>query len=204
MNVETRKITEIKKYGRNHKKHSEEQIRKLVKSVEEFGITQPILVNKDGVIIAGEGRYLAFKKMGLEEVPVIVLDLPEDKEKVYRIADNELNVFGVTSDFAIKIEELGSLNLDAEMLGLANLKPQDFSFSSQVTKFDPAATITMREMAEAEAELTEEVHKEVIGTPDAPKIQSYHFYVEVRSEDKKENVKNEIQQLLNTTGAIVR
>lgn len=134
LQVQSWDIKKVKPYPKNHKKHSDEQIRKLVQSMEQFGITQPIIINPKGTIIAGEGRYLAMKKMGLKQIPVIVKDLPEAKERVYRIADNELATFGVVSDFNIKVEEMKDFNLDGEMLGLANLSSQDFAFAVGSTK----------------------------------------------------------------------
>lgn len=224
LKIEYWPIDRIKKYQRNHKKHSPEQINKLVKSVEEFGITQPILINPKGIIIAGEGRFDAFKKKGLDQVPVIVHDLPIEKEKVYRIADNELAVFGVVSDFKVKVEEVKDLKVSPDMLGLTNLKPSDFLFSEQKMKFDipPPDSISFKDFEKAEKELLDGVDSEesdeqyVKNTPESlqeidieqptnqlnPK--AFHFYLEVRSLLAKPQLVKQIEEMLAGLECFIR
>ena len=74
-------------YARNPRTHSEDQVIQIAASIAEFGFTNPILVDSQAGIIAGHGRLLAARKLGLAEVPVIVLDhLTETQKRAYIIA----------------------------------------------------------------------------------------------------------------------
>jgi DNA modification methylase len=78
-------------YARNPRTHSEDQIAQIAASIVEFGFANPLLVGGDGVIIAGHGRLAAAKRLGLQEVPVIVLDhLTEAQRRALVIADNRI------------------------------------------------------------------------------------------------------------------
>jgi ParB-like chromosome segregation protein Spo0J len=67
-----RAIAELVPYTNNARTHSDTQVAQLARSIEEFGFTVPILVDTDGVVIAGHGRLLAAKRLGIAEVPVMV------------------------------------------------------------------------------------------------------------------------------------
>lgn len=108
--IENRPIDSIKPYFKNAKLHTEKQIRKIADSIKEFSFAQPIVIDKEGVIIVGHGRYLAAKSMQLEEVPTLTLDLSEEKVRAYRLADNKLNESKWDIDLAI--EELKTLTLE--------------------------------------------------------------------------------------------
>lgn len=89
--LEYLKPPELVPYERNARTHSDEQVEQIKASIEEFGFTNPALINRDGAIIAGHGRATAAKEMGLESVPVIRLgDLTPEQVKALRIADNQL------------------------------------------------------------------------------------------------------------------
>lgn len=89
--LDTWPISKIKKYGLNAKLHPQEQVDKIAVSIEKFGFNDPIGINYAGVIVEGHGRYLAAKKLGLSEVPVIVLHgLSKKEERLYRITHNKL------------------------------------------------------------------------------------------------------------------
>jgi len=84
-------IDELRPYHNNPKIHTEEQVQKIMDSIENFGFTQPIVANDEGVLIIGHGRLKAAKRLGITEVPVIVRDdLSEEEEKALRIADNKV------------------------------------------------------------------------------------------------------------------
>ena len=114
MKITERKLNEIKPYEKNAKEHKDGQVKKIAASIKEFGFNQPIVVDKDGVIIVGHGRLLAAQRLGLEKVPVLEVDVTEEQAKAYRLADNKLNESDW--DMEIVIEELKSLSL--EMLNL--------------------------------------------------------------------------------------
>jgi ParB-like chromosome segregation protein Spo0J len=84
-------IDKLIPYARNARTHSPEQIAQVAASITEFGFVNPILVGADNVIIAGHARLLAAKKLGMTEVPVIVLaHLSEAQRRALVIADNRL------------------------------------------------------------------------------------------------------------------
>lgn len=104
------KIEELIPYEKNAKKHSKKQIQQVANSIKEFGFNQPIVVDKNNVVIVGHGRLEAAKLLGLSDVPVITVDLSEEKAKAYRLADNKLNESEWDMDLAI--EELKGLSSD--------------------------------------------------------------------------------------------
>ncbi|MGB4501179.1 MAG: ParB/Srx family N-terminal domain-containing protein [Natronincolaceae bacterium] len=90
MKVQKIDIDKLKPHPKNPRVHPDSAIEKLVRSIKEFGWTNPILVSKDGQILAGHARLKAAKKAGIEEVPVIYLPLEGAKAEAYMIADNRL------------------------------------------------------------------------------------------------------------------
>src|ERR1700688_3471969 len=89
--VELWLIDKLIPWARNPRTHSDAQIAQIAASIAAFGFNSPILVDSNAGIIAGHGRLLAARKLGLKEVPVIVLDhLTEAQKRAYIIADNQL------------------------------------------------------------------------------------------------------------------
>jgi len=84
-------VDKIKPYEKNTKKHTDKQIEKIAKSIQEYGFNQPIVVDAENIIVVGHGRYKASKFLGLKKVPVIKVELPKNKVKAYRLIDNKLN-----------------------------------------------------------------------------------------------------------------
>lgn len=109
MKVEYRKLTEIEPYGKNAKKHTDKQVLQIADSIKTFGFNQPLVVDTNGVIIVGHGRYAAASYLDMKEVPVMVLDIPEEQAKAYRLADNKLNESDW--DMGLVIAELKELSL---------------------------------------------------------------------------------------------
>lgn len=107
-------IALLRPYSKNAKKHPKKQIEQVASSIKEFGFNQPIVADKDGVVIVGHGRLEAAKLLGLTDVPVITVDLTEEQAKAYRLADNKLNES--EWDMNLVIEELKGLS--DEMLEL--------------------------------------------------------------------------------------
>ena len=84
-------LERLRPYERNARTHSPEQVAQIVASIQEFGFTNPLLVDGSDGILAGHGRLAAAKDMGLTEVPVIVLDhLSAEQRRAYILADNQL------------------------------------------------------------------------------------------------------------------
>lgn len=91
MNIVQCKVESLIPYAKNSRTHDDAQIAQIAASIKEFGWTNPILVDGDKGIIAGHGRLMAARKLGMTEVPVIELkDLTPTQKKAYIIADNRL------------------------------------------------------------------------------------------------------------------
>lgn len=83
---------ELKPYEKNAKKHPAEQVEHIANSIREFGFRQPLVIDKDNVIVIGHGRLLAAKKLGLDTVPCVRADdLTDEQIKALRLADNKTN-----------------------------------------------------------------------------------------------------------------
>jgi len=109
-------LSEITPYKKNAKEHPLEQIDKISRSIQAFGFNQPLVLDKDKVIIVGHGRYLAAQQLGWDEVPCIIVDLPKDKAEAYRLADNKLNES--EWNLTLVIESLKDLDVElAELTG---------------------------------------------------------------------------------------
>ncbi len=92
-------------YARNARTHSEEQVAQIAASIVEFGFTNPILAGSDGVIVAGHGRLAAAQKLGLDTVPVVVLDhLTPTQRRALIIADNRIAENAGWDDAMLRIE----------------------------------------------------------------------------------------------------
>lgn len=118
MNIVQKKINEIKPYEKNPRKN-DEAVEYVANSIKEFGFKVPIVIDKDGVIIAGHTRYKASKKLGLKEVPCIVADdLTEEQVKAFRLADNKVG----------EVAEWDMTLLGEELLGIEDLDMSEFGF----------------------------------------------------------------------------
>jgi DNA modification methylase len=97
--IERWSLDRLVPFARNPRTHTEEQVAQIAASIVEFGWTNPVLVGSDGVVIAGHARLQAARKLGLSEVPVIVLDhLSEAQRRALVIADNQLALAGTGWD----------------------------------------------------------------------------------------------------------
>lgn len=111
-------VATLKPYGRNNRIHTPSSIAKLKSSVATFGFVIPILIDAQGVIIAGHGRYEAAKALGMQTVPTVVADhLSEAEIRALRIADNKLAELSHWDETALQFEmdELMDLSLSGEL-----------------------------------------------------------------------------------------
>jgi len=114
-------------YVNNSRTHSDEQVAQVAASIKEFGFTNPVLVDKDNMIIAGHGRMKAAMRLGLTEVPCIRLDhLNDFQKKAYIIADNKLALNAGWDDELLRLE-LGQLNDDGFDLSLTGFDDDELS-----------------------------------------------------------------------------
>ena len=92
MQIIQKKLADIVPYANNTKKHDETQIKNVAESIKKYASVQPIVIDNDGTIVIGHCRALAAEKLGIEEVPcVVVSDLTEDEINALRIVDNKTN-----------------------------------------------------------------------------------------------------------------
>ena len=114
MEVKSLKLDSITPYGKNAKKHDKRQINNVAESIKQYGFVQPIVVDRDGVIVIGHCRALAAKKLGMEEVPcVCVDDLTPEQVNALRLVDNKSAEDGASWDFDLLADELPGLDLSA-------------------------------------------------------------------------------------------
>ena len=130
--VEKVDINRLIPYARNARTHSDAQVDQIAASIREWGWTTPVLVDPDFQIIAGHGRVMAAKKLGIGEVPVMVANGWSDaKKRAYVLADNKLALNAGWDEEILKLEldELQELGADIELIGfsddeLAALNPE--------------------------------------------------------------------------------
>jgi hypothetical protein len=119
LKITQKQVAELIPYVNNSRKHSDKQVAQIAASIKEFGWTNPILVDGDNGIIAGHGRLMAARKLGMTEVPTIELsDLSESQKKAYVIADNNLALNADWDEALLKIEleNLKNLSFDLDIL----------------------------------------------------------------------------------------
>lgn len=108
-----RPLKELTPYARNARTHSGEQVAQLVASIEEFGWTNPVLIDENGEIIAGHGRVLAAENIGIVSVPTIRLTgLTDEQKRAYRLADNRLPLNAGWDSDLLKFEVTDLLDAD--------------------------------------------------------------------------------------------
>ncbi len=118
----------LKPYARNMRLHPQSQIDVIKKSIQEFGFINPIIVRGNGEIVAGHGRLEAITQLGLDRVPVLIVDyLTEDQVRAYRIADNQIAMLGSWDEELLKFEvsALNESNFDLDLLGFASEELDD-------------------------------------------------------------------------------
>ena len=115
-------ITEITPYEKNPRKN-DEAVEYVANSIKEFGFKVPIVIDKNGVIVAGHTRYKAAQELGLEKLPCIIADdLTEEQVKAFRLADNKVGELAEW-DFDLLGEELdGIFDIDMSEFGLSALE----------------------------------------------------------------------------------
>lgn len=150
MEIKLVKIAEIKPYDRNPR-NNDGAVDAVAASIKEFGWQQPIVVDRDGVIIAGHTRYKAAQKLKCKEVPVVVAEnLTDEQVKAYRLADNKTG----------ELAEWDTALLDEELAELADFDMSQFGFD----------TILQEESREAEEDDYE------VNPPEEPKAKLGDIY----------------------------
>ena len=157
----------LKPYENNPRQHSEAQLDRLVRSIKEFGFTNPILVDNDCNVIAGHGRLLAAELMGLHRVPTITLGhLTADQRRAYVIADNQLALNSTWDDDVLQAElqALGKAGYDLTLLGWGDDLPtfgEDIDLSAlDDLEDDPTAELADGVMKAIQIEFRPEDYEE--------------------------------------------
>jgi ParB-like chromosome segregation protein Spo0J len=119
-------ISEIKEYDKNPRKN-DGAVDKVAASIKEFGFKNPIIIDKNGIIIAGHTRLKAAKKLGFDKVPTILADdLTDQQAKAFRIADNKVSEFADWDD-ELLFQELGDIpDIDMTKFGIEVIKGDAF------------------------------------------------------------------------------
>lgn len=165
LKIETRPVADLIPYIANSRTHSDAQVAQIAASIKEFGWTNPILIDGDNTIIAGHGRLLAARKLGMEDVPAIVLDhLSKAQQRALVIADNKLTLNAgwdtdmleaelkllMEDDFDLLLtgfdigeingilldREEGETDAEAEWQGMPEFEDQDPCFRKVIVSFD--------------------------------------------------------------------
>lgn len=126
MQIQSAKINEVKPYP-NNPRDNDGGVDAVANSIKEFGWQQPIVVDKDNVIIVGHTRYKAAKKLGMDKVPVVVAsNLSDEQVRAYRLADNKT---GELTDWDMSL-------LDDELGDIADIDMSDFGFDLDIPEDD--------------------------------------------------------------------
>ena len=136
MNVKEISISKITPYNRNPR-DNDKAVEAVANSIEEFGFQQPIVVDKDMVIIVGHTRYKAAQELGLQTVPVVIAsNLNEEQVKAYRLADNRTNELATWNE-AMLIEEIGQIeDIDMTLFGFGDIDIDGGESLDEVTEDD--------------------------------------------------------------------
>ncbi len=164
----------LKPYEHNPRQHSESQLDRLVRSIKEFGFTNPILIDDDCNVIAGHGRLLAAELMGLPRVPTITLGhLTADQRRAYVIADNQLALNSTWDDDVLQseLQALGEAGYDLTLLGWGDDLPtfgEDIDLSAlDDMDDDPTAELADGVMKAIQIEFRPEDYEEAKALVDA-------------------------------------
>lgn len=156
------KVSDLIPYANNSRTHSDEQVLQIASSIKEFGFLNPVIVDADNGIIAGHGRVMAAKKLGIDELPCIdASHLSEAQKKAYIIADNKLALNAGWDDEILRIEfdALKELDFDLELTGFS---------------LDEISELEIEEIA---PEYEEDADGEVIEPPPEPKTKEGDVWI---------------------------
>ena len=155
--IVVRRVEELMPYARNARTHSDSQVEQLAQSIREFRFTNPVLVDGDGGIIAGHGRVMAAKKLGMDTVPTIRVDwLNDAQRRAYILADNKL-ALNAGWDEAMLAQELDELRVDGFDLGMTGFSTREID--------ELLASLDSEHVGMTEDDAVPEVQAEAISQP---------------------------------------
>jgi hypothetical protein len=137
MQIEEIAIKELKPYDRNAKLHDDKQIGNVMESIKQFGFAQPLVVDKDNVVIIGHCRLIAAKRLKMEKVPVLrMADLDDEQVQKLRLLDNKLNESEWDMDLLaedIPALDFSDFDLDWGIIEETEKEPQDISYHESIS-----------------------------------------------------------------------
>ena len=145
-------------YARNSRTHSDAQIDKIAASIREFGFLNPVITDGDNGIVAGHGRVMAAKKIGMDEVPVVeAAHLTEAQKRAYVIADNRLALDAGWDDEMLRVEfaELEEAGFD---LGLTGFEAEEIAGIASEPDFEPGTEEDQGKLDEIDPKLVDCPH----------------------------------------------
>ena len=151
--IETRLVADLIPYASNSRTHSDAQIAQIAASIREFGWTNPILIDGENTIIAGHGRLLAARKLGMEDVPAIILDhLSKAQQRALVIADNQL-ALNAGWDIGMLKAEIEDLNLEGFNLELLGFDERELANFILEVNFEPGTEDDQGKLDELEPKM---------------------------------------------------
>lgn len=141
MNIQNIEIEKVIPYENNPRKN--QSVEKVASSIKDFGFQQPIVVDKNMVVIVGHTRLMGAKKLGLSHVPVVQADLDEAKAKAYRIADNRVNEDSGWDNKLLQDElnKLLNFEIDLNMTGFTNDELDSLFNKEEVEFLEPIGEV---------------------------------------------------------------
>jgi len=121
--IKTVLVADLIPYARNSRTHSEEQVTQIAASIKEFGFLNPVIIDGEKGIIAGHGRVMAAKKLGMTELPAVEAShLTDAQRRAYIIADNKLalNAGWDYEVLRVEFDELGAMGFDLDLTGFTH------------------------------------------------------------------------------------
>jgi ParB-like chromosome segregation protein Spo0J len=182
--VESRSIDTIHPYPDNAKIHSDTQVEMIANAIKAFGFDQPIVVDKDGVIIKGHGRRLAALRLGLKEVPVVTrTDLSEDAVKAARLSDNKVAEGEV--DTVLVQKELNNLaNADYDLAPIGFTERELGFMLQDLTELNEDAFVDDLDEAVAEVEAQTSEKIEAMKSEEVPLAKALGFKSVPRAKER--------------------
>ena len=164
MNIKNIAVKDLIPYEKNTKKHDDVQINNVAESIKQYGFVQPIVIDKNNVVVIGHCRLLAAKKLKMQEVPcVCVEDLTEEQVKALRIVDNKSNESPWDFDFlADELADLDLSDFDFDFGIDTEYEDEDYSdeFSLKDGDREPIQNMTFT-FSDDEAEIIKEAISEM-------------------------------------------
>lgn len=160
MELESKKIEDLILDDKNPRLHSDQQIDQLAKGIKAMGFTAPVLIDESNNVLAGHGRLLAAKKVGMKTVPVRVLvGLSDQEKRAYRLLDNRIGELA-SWDYQLLQEELMALQQQEEMaLGEIGFDEKLLTFAKRMAQeVEEVAGVAVEKVVMCECEKCGDLH----------------------------------------------